>query len=229
MAKTKSDGAAAARTAPSPKAPKPPKEPKAPKQAKMNGNGAPKLEDERRDFAARTCVYCDATLPMPDLVGATRCAECRKNANLELCEHLARRTVFRITRFHALGAIRKSVVAVTVGDVTVHLGRFRDDLSLRAEDGSRLPLVANVRSIEPGSEIVERMTLLGTCYRCHVAFFLADCEIATDGPPRILRVHVDQPTRQYMRPTIDPVRVAAAYRTLGQRAEPLDEGEGAEP
>lgn len=167
-------------------------------------------------FATRNCVHCGADLP--DLSEDPFCQRCGAPSSIALCEHQQPRPSWRITRWHpvdkAQAKRRKDVVAVAVGDVTVFVGRFRDMMELRAEDGTRLP-VYRARGIEPGAEILERLTALGTCWRCNVAFFLPDGEIATVGPPRILRVPVDRPTRQYMKPMAEPAHIAAAYYTLG--------------
>lgn len=172
-------------------------------------------------FATRNCVHCGADLP--DLTDSVRCPSCRRDSTVTLCEHTHPRESWRITRWHrrpeSPAARRaKDVVAVAVGDVTVFLGRFRDSIELRAEDGTRLP-IQRVRAIEPGTEVVERMTHIGTCYRCHAAFFLPDCEVQSSGPPRVLRVPVDRPTRRYMRPEPEPSRISAAYLALGTQPQ----------
>jgi hypothetical protein len=181
---------------------------------------APPPEPTRgpHEFSTRNCVLCGGDLPGDKIT----CPKCGKQSVVALCDHTVGVHAWRTTRWNRSdgnhGRRSKDVVAVTVGDVTVFLGRFRDALSLRTEDGARLPL-RRVRAVEPGAEIVERMTHVGQCYRCRLAFFLADCEILASGPPRILRVPVDAPTRQYMRPVPDPVRISAAYLALGQRDE----------
>jgi predicted RNA-binding Zn-ribbon protein involved in translation (DUF1610 family) len=171
-------------------------------------------------FATRNCVHCGGELLGDD--GSVLCPKCGKRSTVSLCEHGGPRPAWRITRWGespGTGQHRpKDVVAVAVGDVTVFVGRFRDTLSLRAEDGTRLPL-RRVHAIEPGCEIIERMTHIGSCYRCNVAFFLADCEVFSPGPPAILRAPLPAPTREYMRPTVDPVKLAASYLALGTRPE----------
>lgn len=166
-------------------------------------------------FATRNCVLCGGDLP--DASEDCDCASCGKHSGVALCEHQHPRPAWRITRWHPNGkggARRKEVVAVTVGDVTVFLGRFRDVVELRSEDGSRLP-IRRAKAIEPGAEILERLTAIGTCYRCNMAFFLPDGEVSSTGAPRILRVPFERPTRQYMKPEPDPARISAVYLALG--------------
>lgn len=182
--------------------------------------------DGRRphEFATRNCVHCAGELPEGNEEVA--CPECKADSVVLLCDHTAPKPSWRITRWqaqrvpHAKRA--KDVIAVAVGDVTVFIGRYRDVLSIRGEDGTRLPF-QRVRSIEPGSEIIERLTHIGNCYRCAVAFFLPDCEITSRGVPRILRVPLDRPTRQYMKPTPDPARLSTAYLELGHHHEEDDD------
>lgn len=177
----------------------------------------------QKEFATRNCIHCAGELQGDD--GDVRCARCGRDSSLSVCPHGAPRPAWRITRWYENptphGKRRRDVVAVTVGDHTVYLGRFRDNLALRAEDGARLPL-SRVHAIEPGSEIIERMVHVGSCYRCNVAFFLPDCEIKAPGPPRILRVPVEAATRQYMRPIPEPARMAACYLALGTRPQEDD-------
>lgn len=168
------------------------------------------------EFATRNCVRCAGELNGESSV---RCQHCHHESSVDLCEHVGRKPAWRVVRWHRAGITgngrrKRDIVAIALGDVTVFLGRFRDAVDLRGEDGTRLPL-RKVRSIEVGAEVVERMTHVGMCYRCRTAFFLADCEITAEGPPRILRVPVSEPTRTYMRPMPDPVHMAAAYASLG--------------
>jgi hypothetical protein len=159
--------------------------------------------------AARLCVHCAGVIEEP----ARRCPSCHKQSFVSLCEHRAPEPAYRISR-------DGEVFAVTVGDTTVCLGRFRDTLSLRAEDGTRLQL-QRVKAIQPGAEVIERMTMLGSCYRCRVAFFLPDFEIGARGAPRVLRVPIALQTRQYMAPFPEPANMAAAYLALG--TQPRDD------
>jgi hypothetical protein len=169
-------------------------------------------------FATRVCVHCGGELPALDSeLLDVRCDSCGKHSTVTLCEHQHPRPAWRVVRWgrtEVTGKRRRDVVAVAVGDVTVFLGRLRDMMELRTEDGSRLPVV-RARAIEPGAEVLERLTAVGQCYRCSLAFFLPDGEIAAVGPPRVLRIPVDRPTRQYMKPEPEPSRIAAAYATLG--------------
>lgn len=174
------------------------------------------------EYAERVCIHCAAALK---IVGdSVTCAKCGKDSAVSICPHAAPRPAWRIVRWRGARVLKRNevvsgdVVAVTVGDHTVYLGRFRDALSLRAEDGARLPL-RQVNAIEPGAEIIERMTHIGSCWRCAVAFFLPDCEIGSRGVPRILRVPVGAPTRQYVSPAPDPAIVVSTYR------EAIAEGE----
>jgi hypothetical protein len=176
----------------------------------------PVRQRSSREFATRNCVHCNGELTGDD--GSVKCPSCGKRSEVALCQHGAPLPTWRITRWHESDVPhakrRRDIVAVTVGDHTVYLGRFRDSLSLRAEDGARLPL-QKVKAVEAGAEVIERMVHIGSCYRCACAFFLPDCEIKASGPPRILRANVEQPTRTYMRPVPDPVRLSAAYLALG--------------
>lgn len=178
-----------------------------------------------REFATRNCIHCGGELAGDDGDRAVRCGKCGKRSEIRLCPHGAPHPSWRITRWRESrdGEERRQqdVVAVAVGDETVYLGRFRDNLALRAEDGSRLPL-SRVHAIEPGSEVIERMVKVGACYRCACAFFLPDCEINAVGPPRILRVAVDGATRAYIRPIPEPGRMAAAYLALGTQPREED-------
>jgi hypothetical protein len=180
---------------------------------------APAQRRSPHEFATRNCIRCGTELPGDD--GSVSCPRCRRPSEIALCEHRKPEPAWRITRWAAsrTNAPRASdVVAVTIGDHTVYLGRFRDALALRTEDGARLPLL-KVRSVEPGSEIIERLTNLGTCWRCRTAFFLPDCEVQASGEPRILRAKLDAPTREYQRPMADPVAMSAAYLALGTRVD----------
>lgn len=176
-------------------------------------NVTPERARSHETFATRNCVNCNSELPEHD--DSVACRHCGKESRVELCPHLARKPSWRITRWEKTevrhAKRHADVVAVTVGDVTVYQGRFRDSLELRAEDGTRLPFT-HVRAIQPGSEIVERMTHLGGCWRCEVAFFLPDCEIHSSGPPIILKVPLSRPTRHYMKPHPDPAMVVTRYR-----------------
>ena len=192
---------------------------------KRNWTPAPARRRSPQAFATRNCVRCGGELPGEN--ESVSCVACGRQSVVTLCPHLAHRRAWRIVRWGEADPAEskrdRDIVAVTVGDVTVHLGRFRDLVELRSEDGVRLPYI-RIRAIEPGTEIIERMTHLGTCYRCAVAFFLPDCEVTAKAMHRILRVNVDRPTRQYMKPLPDPIRLSAAYLEIGQnRAE--DDGE----
>lgn len=185
---------------------------------------APPRVRRPEEFATRNCVHCSHDLSEDERL--ITCPKCGRRSEVAFCKHLTPEPSWRIIRWRKAesnhGRRDRDVVAVTVGDATVFLGRFRDALALRGEDGARLPLKA-VHSVEPGAEIIERMTKLGTCYRCDVAFFLPDCEIQASGPPRVLRIPLPKPTREYQRPTPSPVHIHEAYLTLGTRQ--LDEEE----
>jgi hypothetical protein len=109
-----------------------------------------------------------------------------------------------------------------VGDTTVVLGRFRDALSLRTEDGARLA-VRGVRAIEPGTEVIERLTYIASCYRCRTAFFLPDFEVRAMGAPRLVHVPLARQTRQYMAPAPEPAHMAQAYATLAEMPRVMED------